>query len=94
MAVLTFREVDYQNYQIIAAANKRYLPRRIERASIRSAKRRREQENVFCRKGEMMRLATYFESMMERLANAERALSKAFDRENLKPGDQCAVLSH
>jgi hypothetical protein len=32
--------------------------------------------------------------MMEHLANAERALSKAFDRENLKPGDQCAVLSH
>ena len=40
-----------------------------------------------------MRLATYFESMMERLANVERALFKAFDRENLKPGDQCAVLS-
>jgi hypothetical protein len=40
-----------------------------------------------------MRLATYFESMMERLANAERALFKAFDKENLKPGDQCAVLS-
>jgi hypothetical protein len=38
----------------------------------------------------MIRLATYFESMMERLANAERALSKAFDREDLKPGDQCA----
>jgi hypothetical protein len=27
------------------------------------------------------------------LANALRALSKAFDREDLKPGDQCAVLS-
>jgi hypothetical protein len=40
-----------------------------------------------------MRPATYFESMMERLANAVRALSKAFDREDLKPGDQCAVLS-
>ena len=41
-----------------------------------------------------MRPATYFESMMERLVNAVRALSKAFDREDLKPGDQCAVLSH
>jgi hypothetical protein len=27
------------------------------------------------------------------LANAVRAPSKAFDREDLKPGDQCAVLS-
>jgi hypothetical protein len=31
--------------------------------------------------------------MMERLANAVGALSKAFDREDLKPGDQCTVLS-
>jgi hypothetical protein len=49
MAVLTFREVDYQNYQIIAAANKRYLPARIERAPTRSAMRRCEQKNVSCR---------------------------------------------
>ena len=27
------------------------------------------------------------------LANAVRALSKSFDREDLKPGDQCVVLS-
>src|SRR5580692_13049744 len=32
MAVLTFREVDYQNYQIVAAANKRYRLPNAERA--------------------------------------------------------------
>jgi hypothetical protein len=40
-----------------------------------------------------MRPATYFESMMEHLPNAVRELSKAFDREDLKPGNECAVLS-
>ena len=40
-----------------------------------------------------MRPETYFDSMIEHLANAVHALSKAFDRENSKPGDECAVLS-
>ena len=41
----------------------------------------------------MMGLATYFEPIMERLANAVRVPSKTFDREDLKLGDECAVLS-
>ena len=40
-----------------------------------------------------MRPETYFEWMIEHLANAVHALSKAFDREDLKPSDERAVLS-
>ena len=40
-----------------------------------------------------MRPETYFDSMIEHLANAVHALSKAFDREDLKPSEECAVLS-
>jgi hypothetical protein len=49
MAFLTFREVGFQNYQIIAAANKRYAAERIERAPTRSVMRRCEQEQFACR---------------------------------------------
>jgi len=41
----------------------------------------------------MIRLATYFEPIMERLANAVRGPSKTFDSEDLKPGDECGVRS-
>ena len=40
-----------------------------------------------------MRPETYFEWMIEHLANAVHTLSKAFDREELKPSDECAVPS-
>ena len=40
-----------------------------------------------------MRPETYFEWMIEHLANAVHTLSKAFEREELKPSDECAVLS-
>ena len=40
-----------------------------------------------------MRPETYFELMIEYLASAVYALSKAFDREDLKPSDERAVLS-
>jgi hypothetical protein len=46
MAFLTFREVGFQNYQIIAATNKRYAAKRIERAPTRSVMRRCEQEKL------------------------------------------------
>jgi hypothetical protein len=41
----------------------------------------------------MMRLAAYFGPIIGRLANAARAPSRTFDREDLKLGDECAVLS-
>lgn len=40
-----------------------------------------------------MRPETYFDSMIEHLANAVHAISKVFDREDLKPSGECAVPS-
>src|ERR1700730_10985355 len=76
MAFLTFREVGFQNYQIIAAANKRYAVKRIERAPTRSAMRRREQESFACRQEETMRTSNVLRIHDGALANAVRALSK------------------
>src|ERR1700733_11682898 len=42
MAFLTFREVGYQNYQIIVPANNRYPLKKTERTPTSSAMRRRE----------------------------------------------------
>jgi hypothetical protein len=91
MAFLTFREVGFQNYQIIAAANKRYATKRIERTPTRSAMRRCEEETFACPQEQMMRTSKALRIHDRALANAVRALSKAFDRENLKLGNQSSA---
>jgi hypothetical protein len=91
MAFLTFREVGFQNYQIIAAANKRYGVKRIERAPTRSALRRCEPEAFACPQEQMMRTSKALRNHDGALANAVRALSKAFDREDLKLGNQTSA---